>query len=107
MPDLVQKPIRFFLPSDLHTAHTTHLVCAVLPGRYILTFFECLPPLVLGVTDAEKQQEWGRITEIPATAVARLIVAEVDLPNFIQVLQQQQQQVQVHKQGLQGFKAFT
>jgi hypothetical protein len=106
MPDtMIHKPITFVIPYDIHTRNTSHLVVQPLPGRYILSFFECLPPLVIGNTDSEKQRELEKIQSIPATCVARLMVAESDLAGFLQVLQQQQ--MQMKQQGVQGFKAFA
>lgn len=102
---MIQKPIAFATPADIRTVHASHLVCSPLPGRYILSFFECLPPLIIGNTDTDKQAEWAKIKEIPATCVARLVVAEADLGSFIQVLQQQQAQMKA--QALGGFKAFA
>mgnify|MGYP001572222192 FL=1 len=106
MPDIqIQKPITFRVPEDIVTRHTTHLVISPLPGRYILSFFETLPPIVVGETEQEKRATWEKITHIPATCVARLVVAEADIGGFIQVLQQQQQLMK--QQVMQDFKAFA
>lgn len=105
MPNMVQKPLTFITPAHIMTQHASHLIVQALPGRYILSFFECLPPLILGNTEREKQHEWDKISSIHATCVARLIVAEADVSSFIQVLQQQQEATK--QQALHGFKSFA
>ena len=100
----IQKPLTFTTPADVTTRHTTHLLCQQLPGRYLLSFFEAVPPIIMGQTDAERQQEWSKIPSIQATCVARVLVAEADLASFIQVLQQQQAAA---KQAAGGFNAFV
>ena len=105
MVDLIQKPILFITPADIHTMHASHLVVQPLPGRYLLSFFEVIPPLIMGTTDAERQVDWGKVANIPATCVARLVIADVDLAGFIHVLQQQQ--TAMKQQAVQHFQAFT
>ena len=103
--DQIQKPLTFTTPDGLQTIHATHLVVNPLPGRYLLSFFEVLPPIILGNTDDERRREWDKITTITAPCVARLLVAEADLGAFIQVLQQQQAQMKQQTHG--DFKAFA
>ncbi len=117
MPDaMIQKPITFRVPADITTTHCTHLVVQPMPGRFLLSFFEVLPPLIVGETEQDKRQQWDRISSVQATCVARLCVAAADLEGFVHVLQQQQQlaqqqtmqeQQRTQQQAMQGWKAFT
>lgn len=101
----IQKPLKFSTSPDIFTRHASHLLAQQLPGRYLLSFFEALPPIITGQTDTERQQEWSKIQAIEAQCVARLVVAEADLPGFIQCLQQQIAAMKQAQAG--GYKAFA
>jgi hypothetical protein len=101
----IQRPITFTVPENIQTLNATHLLVQPCQGHYLLYFFECLPPFVMGNTDAEKKLQWEKIGSIPATCVARMIIAEQDLASFVQVLQQQQ--ALMKQQSTQSFKAFA
>jgi hypothetical protein len=83
-----------FHPSTEPTHHATHLVVQTMPGKYVLSFYECLPPLIIETTPEAQRAAWERIPTIEARCVTRLIVSADDLPSFLQTLQQQLQQAQ-------------
>jgi len=68
--DKVSIPLEWRVPEDLQTHFVTNVVIAHSEGEFFVTFFEVVPPVILG--DVDKLAALG---SIPARAVARIAIA--------------------------------
>ena len=79
-------PIEWHIPEGLVSRYVSNLVVQHTEHEFIISFFEILPPLVLG-TPEEQQAKLTRMNAIPAECVARIIVSAEQMPTFVQVMQ--------------------
>jgi hypothetical protein len=66
----VAIPLEWRVPEDLETHFATNVVVSHSEAEFFLTFFEMVPPFILG--DVEKL---AALKSVPAVAVARVAVA--------------------------------
>ncbi len=82
--EVVQKvaiPLEWRVPEDLETHFATNVVVSHSEGGFFLTFFEVVPPFILG--DVEKLAE---LKSVPAKAVARVAIAADRMEPFIDAM---------------------
>src|SRR5205085_5546312 len=85
-----QIPIEWHYPEQTVSRYATNLIIQKAEHEYILSFFELLPPVILGETDI-------KLESIPAECVGRIIVSEGKFPEFVAVLQTHLQKVTEQK----------
>jgi len=81
---VVQKvaiPLEWRVPEDLETHFATNMVVAHSEGAFFITFFEVVPPFILG--DVEKLTA---LKSVPAKAVARVAIAADRMEAFIDAM---------------------
>jgi hypothetical protein len=79
--------IVFDVPEGIRTRFATNLVAQHTDHEFIVTFFEVLPPILVGTPEMQKQQVEA-ITEVRGTCLARIVIPASRMPDFIQVLQE-------------------
>ena len=80
----VQKvaiPLEWQVPEDLKTHFATNMVVSSSEGEFFITFFEVVPPFILG--DVEKLTA---LKSVPAKAVARVAIAADRMEAFIDAM---------------------
>jgi len=82
-PEGKPVPIDWQVPEDLPIHFVNNLTIQRLQHEFILTFYQTLPPVLLGPLSERKLEE----TEtVPAKAVARIALAAGQLPGFIRAM---------------------
>lgn len=76
-------PLEWRVPEDLQTHFATNIVISHSEAEFFLTFFEVVPPLILG--DLEKLHT---LESVPAQAVARIAVAADRMEGIIDAMRQ-------------------
>lgn len=79
--------IVFDVPEGIRTQFATNLVAQHTDHEFIVTFFEVLPPILVGTPEVQKQQVEA-IKEVRGTCLARIVIPASRMPDFIQVLQE-------------------
>jgi hypothetical protein len=82
----IAVPIEFSFPESLQSRYSNNFLVQHSDGEFIISFFEVLPPVVLG----EPQQvieQLRQIKSVRADCVARIIVPSEKMPDLIRVLQ--------------------
>jgi hypothetical protein len=88
-----QVPIEWRVPDDMIPRYASNMVVQYTGQEFIVSFFETLPPLLLG-TPAEIEKKLDGMGSVPAECIARLIVSTDRMPKFIQALQTNLEQAQ-------------
>ena len=78
----VAIPLEWQVPEDLKTHFATNVVVSHSEAEFFLTFFEVVPPFILG--DVEKL---AALKSVPAQAVARIAVAADRMEAIIDAMQ--------------------
>jgi len=81
-----QVSIKYTFPEDLKTQFVSNLVVQHEPGILILSFFETLPPIILGQTEEEKHMALEKIEFIESKCLARLIITPEKMEAFIKAM---------------------
>jgi hypothetical protein len=89
MADEVSKElsIEWYVPADLVSRHATNIVAQYAEGEYIISFFEIVPPMVLGEPE-ERLKQIEQLASVRAQCVARIVVPMHKMESFIGVLVQ-------------------
>jgi hypothetical protein len=85
-PKLFAIPIDWQFPEKLETKFANHLLVQFDQNEFYISFFEMIPPLLLG-TDEEQKKILGSLKSIPAKCVSRIVVSKERMPSFIKALQ--------------------
>ena len=94
--EVVQKvaiPLEWRVPEDLETHFATNVVVSHSEAEFFLTFFEVVPPFILG--DVEKL---AALKSVPAVAVARVAVAADRMEAIIRAMQRNLESYRKDKQ---------
>jgi hypothetical protein len=86
-PEGLALPLVWRVPEDISTRYATNLVVQHSEHEFIISFFEAIPPLLIG-EPAEIRAELEKLGDIEARCVARVVVAAKRMPEFVRVLQQ-------------------
>jgi len=78
--------VKYTFPEDLKTQFVSNLVIQHEPGIFILSFFETLPPFILGETEEEKRMVLEKIEFIESKCLARLIITPEKMEAFIKAM---------------------
>jgi hypothetical protein len=79
-------PIEWHCPEGLISRYATNLVVQHAEHEFYISFFEIMPPLVLGAPE-ERKAKLEEIESVRAECVARVIVPAGQMPVFIKTLQ--------------------
>ncbi|MBU1751223.1 MAG: DUF3467 domain-containing protein [Chloroflexi bacterium] len=79
-------PIKWYYPEDLITRYVTNLIVQHGEQEFIVSFFEILPPAILG-TPEQQEAQLERIDDIQATCVARIVIPAEKMSIFVKALQ--------------------
>ncbi|MFQ5758873.1 MAG: hypothetical protein ACE5IF_04280 [Candidatus Bathyarchaeia archaeon] len=74
-------PLEWRIPEDLETHFATNIVISHSKGEFFLTFFEVVPPIILGDVD-----KLAALKSVPAQAVARIAIAADRMEGMIDAL---------------------
>lgn len=77
--------VRLEAPEGFRTLYATNLVVQHTKHEFMLTFFEVIPPPLMGSPEMKKQQ-LENIKEVRASCLARVAIASSRMEEFIQVL---------------------
>lgn len=81
-----QIPIDWKVPPSITTRLATHFIVQTTPqGEVILSFFEIIPPIIMG-TPAEQDAQLTKIKVIEAECVGRINITPARLAEFIEIL---------------------
>lgn len=83
--DSREVSINFHIPDGFRTLYATNLVVQHTKHEFIITFFEVLPPLLLG-TPEMKTKQLDSVREIQGSCLARIAVPATRMEEFVQVL---------------------
>jgi hypothetical protein len=100
---VVEKEVQldWYVPDELVSHHANNIVVQYLDGEYIISFFETLPPIVLG-TPEERRRQAEQINSVRARCVARIIVPGTKMESFIGALAQSYTRVIMENEPQQG-----
>jgi hypothetical protein len=79
-------PIEWHTPAEIVSRYASNLVVQHTQHEFIISFFEVLPPILLGLPE-ERQTQLEQIESVQAQCVARIVVAANRMPEFVKVLQ--------------------
>jgi hypothetical protein len=84
MADEISKelPIEWHIPDGMTGRHATNIVVQYVEGEYVVSFFELVPPIVLGEPE-ERLKQIEQLTSVRAQCVARIVVPAHKMEGFI------------------------
>jgi hypothetical protein len=86
-PARVKLPIEWHCPDNLISRYANNMVVQHIGQTFAISFFEALPPLILGAPE-EQLAQLERLGSVRAECVARIIVDVSAMPRFIKALQE-------------------
>jgi hypothetical protein len=89
-----QVPIERFFPEGLTSRFVNNVVVQHQNDSFIISFFEVIPPLILGDTEEERERILNSINSVKAECVARLIVSPQKMEEIIAAMSQNLQNYQ-------------
>lgn len=92
-----QVSIEWHIPGGIVTRYATNMVVQHSEQEFILSFFELLPPIILGTPQELEKLE--TMSSVQAECIARIIVSAGRMPKFIEVLQQTLERVAAKQEG--------
>lgn len=81
-----ELPIKWHIPEDLKCQYASNMVVQHTDHEFTISFFNITPPLILGEYEQVKQ-ELGKMENVQADCVGRIIVAASRMPKFVEALQ--------------------
>src|SRR3972149_4039234 len=93
MTDEKEKPndaivpliISWRFPEGLSTRYANQMTVQITPTECVLSFFEILPPVLLGSPE-ENKKTLAEMGSIPANCVARIVVSRERIREFVKTL---------------------
>jgi len=92
-----QVSIEWHIPEGTVSRYATNMVVQHSEQEFILSFFELLPPIILG--SPQELEKLEMMSSVRAECIARVIVSTERIPKFIQVLQQTLERVVAKQEG--------
>ena len=90
----IELPIEYYVPETIVSHYATTLAVQHAEHEFIVSFFEIMPPLILG---PDKDEQVRNLDSVRAVCVARIIIAKDRMPGFIKALETHQQLVLSHQ----------
>lgn len=79
----VQLPIDWHISSEVITRYANNLVVQHTGFEFVVSFFETIPPIILGEPTVEQLE---KLESIRSECVARVVIAAERMPIFLEVL---------------------
>src|SRR5829696_7668297 len=79
----LEVPLRFGVPAGMPSRYAHHLIVQQGESEVLLSFFEVIPPLLVGSPDEQKETLKKGVR---ADCVARITVSKSRYPDFVRVL---------------------
>ena|SRR5258708_3755625 len=92
-PQQVPIPIEWNIPDDIVTRFATNMVVQKIEAGYLISFFEILPPLILGQPN-DILEQLKQLKSVRANCFARIVVADAKMTEFSNVLQAMLKQIE-------------
>ena len=80
-------PIVYEVPDDLGAQYATNLVIQHSNHEFVLSFFEIIPPVILGSPE-ERVAQLKDVTAVRARCLARIVVAAGRMQGFVEAMQE-------------------
>ena len=85
-PKIQKKvPIEWHVPEDIASQYANNMIVQHADNEFIVSFFETLPPLIVGSPEDIKTQ-LDAVEGVRSKCVARIIIAPEKMRDFIQAL---------------------
>lgn len=94
---MVQLPIVWQSPQDLKAAFANHMIVQSDEHETHLSFYEIVPPLIVGDNPEERKAQVESLTSIGANLVARVVIASERLQLFSDALANSARKYQASK----------
>lgn len=79
----VQLPIDWHISSEVITRYANNLVVQNTGFEFVVSFFETIPPIILGEPSTEQLE---KLESIRSECIARVVIAAERMPSFLEVL---------------------
>ncbi len=79
--------INWFVSENIHTHYANNVVIQHSRGEFVLSFFEILPPMLVGSPN-EIQSQLSQMRTAHAECVARIVMTPENAANFCRALEQ-------------------
>ncbi len=90
--DIVSVPIEWRFPDGLTTRFANNILIQSDATEFYISFFEILPPAI-------SQDDFEKLTAIPADCVARIAIPRDRMPAFIRAMQEHSEKANSVKDG--------
>ena|SRR5258708_7768626 len=84
--NFISLPLDWHVSEGLRSQYATNLLIQTTPHEFIISFFEAIPPAIVGTPDEQKVPP----TSIRTECIARIVVAAGRMDDFIKALQESQ-----------------
>lgn len=78
-------PLDWHVPEDLIPRYATNFVVQGTGHEFVISFFEAMPPVILGTIEEQKEQAKS-VGSVQARCVARIVVSPSRMLEFAQLL---------------------
>lgn len=78
-------PIEWHVPEEIVSQYANNMVVQHTDNEFIVSFFETLPPLIIGSPEDTRAQ-FDEVKEVRAKCLARIIIPPNKMKDFIQAL---------------------
>lgn len=82
---MIELPIQWEIPDDLETHYVNNLIVQHAEHEFIISFFQTLPPPIVGTPEEISAQLEG--VKLKSKCVARVVVSSGRMVGFLQALQ--------------------
>jgi hypothetical protein len=79
-----QLPITRATLSARETVFADDIVIQHLPGHFIVSFYQLMPPIIVGETLEERQQSLAGLSDVEAQCVARIVLTPEGMQQLMQ-----------------------
>jgi hypothetical protein len=86
-PNSFKVPLEWHYSEGIISRYATNMAIQNTENEFVISFFELQPPLLLGEPD-DIQEKLKKIKSVRAECVARVIISNAKMPDFIAALQQ-------------------
>lgn len=85
-PKSIRLPIEWYIPENLTTRYATNILVQKFEHEFIVSFYEGYPPPIVGSAE-EVAEQVSKLKSFRLECVARIVVADGRMPEFVQALQ--------------------
>lgn len=85
----IMVPIEWHIPETMVPRLGTNVVVQNVGGAHLVSFFELIPPIILG-DPAERHEQMRHLDKVRAVCIAQVLLTDQRLAEVIRVLQEHQ-----------------